>query len=167
MSLAILGKNDEPLYLREFYATDDDERIAEEELFGLPSHPDGTATDDNKKKGSTVFDCSLRQQFILHAALDRFEQLSGPPPGFAWRKPGVVGTDAMFVGLLCPVEHLRVYGESFPGITSLLDTETSTRSRMNALTISLTIVFRLHDNNTHSILAHSGGSTARPSQPRR
>jgi len=104
ISLAIIGKNNTPLYLREFFDEDDDSSrdliTSEAELFGLPKPPSST--------GSS---CSLRQQFLLHAALDRFEQLSGPPPGNAWRKPGVMGTDAMFVGLLCPVEDMRIYGE--------------------------------------------------------
>lgn len=56
-------------------------------------------------------DDALRLQFILHDALDRFEQLEGPPPGYAWRTgSGVSGADAMFVGLLQPVEELLVYG---------------------------------------------------------
>jgi len=108
IALAVIGKNSEPLYIKEFY----DDRsstdlLSEEELFGLP--PPAERKTSTKSKS---IDCSLRQQFILHAALDRFEQLSGPPPGYAWRKPGVTGTDAMFVGLLCPVEDLRVYGKS-------------------------------------------------------
>jgi hypothetical protein len=108
ISLAIIGKNNEPLYMREF---DDDagttEHESEEHLFGL-SH----AAKDGKVSRSSIggFDCSIRHQFILHAALDRFEQLSGPPPGLGWRKPGVSGTDGMFVGLLYPVEEMRVYG---------------------------------------------------------
>lgn len=95
VSLAIVGKNNTPLYLREF----DVDAIDEAELFGLTA--------------STVSSshCSVKQQFILHAALDKFEQLAGPPPGCAWRTPGVTGTDAMFVGVLCPVEDMRVYGK--------------------------------------------------------
>jgi hypothetical protein len=102
VSLAILGKTNEPLYLREFLYGGR-LSLSEEELFGL------TVVDHQGVVDETP--CSLRQQFILHAALDRFEQLSGPPPGYAWRKPGVQGTDAMFVGLLCPVENMRVYGK--------------------------------------------------------
>ena len=56
------------------------------------------------------FDCSLKQQFILHSALDRFVHLAGPPPGYNWRSQGVMGVDANFVGLLCPIEDFRVYG---------------------------------------------------------
>jgi hypothetical protein len=104
VSLAIIGKSNEPLYLKEFFrdassSGKSEEVISEEELFGLP--PPSTPRH---------VDCSMRQQFLLHDALDRFEQLAGPHPGYAWRAPGVSGTDAMWVGLLCPVEDLRVYG---------------------------------------------------------
>ena len=101
ISLAIVGKNFEPLYMREFI--EESEKMPEEELFGLSSTTQDYKNDD--KSGS------VRHQFILHAALDRFEQLAGPPPGTAWRKQNVSGTDAMFIGLLCPIEEMRVYGE--------------------------------------------------------
>eukprot|EP00957_Ditylum_brightwellii_P168112 12798386-Ditylum_brightwellii.AAC.1 len=52
--------------------------------------------------------CSLRHQFILHSALDRLEELTA---GNRWRAPGSVGSDAMWVGMLCPVDELKVYGE--------------------------------------------------------
>jgi len=87
VSLAIVGKANTPIYLKEFLE-------GEEDPFGQSSAS-----------------CSLKQQFILHAALDRFEQLSGPPPGCAWREKEHRGDTAMFAGLLCPVEDMRVYGE--------------------------------------------------------
>ena len=106
ISLAVVGKNKEPLYVREFAdegaAT---EYVSEEHLFGIP------AAKENNKSSIGGFDCSIRHQFILHSALDRIEKLAGPPPGVGWRKAGVSGTDGMFVGLLFPVEEMRVYGE--------------------------------------------------------
>jgi hypothetical protein len=109
LSLAILGKTSEPLYLREFCSENHEVSSASEEelLFGLQlsSSSSPSAEDDV---------CSVRQQFILHAALDRFDQMilgTGNQQQQPWRKSGAVGTDAMFVGLLCPVEDLRVYGE--------------------------------------------------------
>jgi hypothetical protein len=120
ISLAIVAKSSEPLYIKQFLGEGskyEADMISEEELFGLPAPTENsnesslsnTAASSNNKHP----DCSLRQQFILHAALDRFEQLDGPPPGYAWRSQGVSGADAMFVGLLCPVEDMRVYGECF------------------------------------------------------
>ena len=130
VSLAILGKDGEPLYIKEFRDDDEDadggagggsasKAVAEEELFGLPAPPASASFDEDDGVGAArgrrhqggAFDCSVRQQFILHAALDRFDQLSGPPPGCAWRRQGATGRDAMFAGLLCPVEDLRVYGK--------------------------------------------------------
>ena len=46
----------------------------------------------------------------MHASLDRFEELTGPSSGKSWRTPGSTGNDAMWVGLLCPVDDFRVYG---------------------------------------------------------
>jgi hypothetical protein len=101
ISLAIIGKNNEPLYLREFVDEEYGEMFDESVMFGMTP----TATKDDRSRS---FSCSIRQQFILHAALDRLEELAGPPPGYGWRtRPGA---DGMFVGLLCPVDELRVYG---------------------------------------------------------
>lgn len=95
VALAVIGKNNIPLYIKTF--RDEADEPSDEELFCLP----------------TKSRSSLRQQFLLHSALDRFEKLSGPYPGCAWREhypENTSGNDAMFVGLLCPVEDLRVYG---------------------------------------------------------
>ena len=103
ISLAVIGKNNEPLYIKEFFDSESrsaEHFVSDEELFGLPPSM------------RTAVHCSPRQQFILHAALDRFEQLAGPHPGSAWRAAGVSGTDAMWVGLLYPIEDIRVYGTS-------------------------------------------------------
>ena len=124
VSLAIIGKGNEPLYLREFGSEDE---VADDDaaLFGLTSSSssNGTAADATTQRSSDT-GCSLRQEFILHAALDRFVQLNGPPPGFAWRHhtaasaqhtpvPGMAvnaDSDPQFVGLLGPWEDLRLYG---------------------------------------------------------
>jgi hypothetical protein len=117
ISLAIVGKSSEPLYIKQFFdegSSNEADLLSEEELFGLAAPTENNNEESSLSNASLSNkhpDCSLRQQFILHAALDRFEQLDGPPPGYAWRVPGVSGADAMFVGLLCPVEDMRVYGE--------------------------------------------------------
>ena len=110
LSIAIVGKTNEPIFLKEFNKEENVEGIGEVELFGLSFSTDPTSGD--KKKGPGGFNCGLKQQFILHAALDRFDQLAGPPPGFGWRDSNTSGPDAMFVGCLCPVEENRVYGEN-------------------------------------------------------
>lgn len=121
IALAIIGKNNIPLYLQEFTEiTRETDTISEDELFGLLSRKSETNNNNcdpaqkdhcprpTKDKGG--YGSQLRQQFVLHAALDRFEQLAGPYPGCAWRAPGVIGNEAMWVGLLCPYEDMRVYG---------------------------------------------------------
>ena len=95
LSLAVIGKDREPLYMREF--KDSASFSSDEELFGLPT----LGSESNAKVGG--FECSIRHQFILHAALDRYEQLAGPPPGLGFR-----------FGLLTPVEEMRVYGTFEP-----------------------------------------------------
>ena len=118
IALAIIGKNNVPLYIQEFHSAshERDASITEEELFGLPVHKEpahSTQVSSSSSSSPPPFacpKCSLRQQFVLHAALDRFEQLAGPHPGCGWRQPGVSGNDAMWVGLLLPDQDLRVYG---------------------------------------------------------
>jgi len=104
LSIAILGRDNEPLYLKEFSTPSNQAEFHEEELFGL-----ARMNTDQESLGNEPT-CGLRQQFILHAAVDRFRQMAGPPPGYAWRTTGVSGTDGMFLGLLCPVEEMRVFG---------------------------------------------------------
>eukprot|EP00529_Nitzschia_sp_RCC80_P033611 CAMPEP_0113464350 /NCGR_PEP_ID=MMETSP0014_2-20120614/13158_1 /TAXON_ID=2857 /ORGANISM="Nitzschia sp." /LENGTH=210 /DNA_ID=CAMNT_0000356433 /DNA_START=63 /DNA_END=695 /DNA_ORIENTATION=- /assembly_acc=CAM_ASM_000159 len=111
-SVAILGKDNGPLYIREFAIDDQQHQQDESELlFDLPMVGCGTDT----ASGTATSKCSVRQQFIMYAALDRLDQLAGPPPGYGWRnnnKNSVNngGADGMFVGLLCPAEDQRVYG---------------------------------------------------------
>jgi hypothetical protein len=115
VALAVVGKNNEPLYIKTFLREESSiDEPAEEELFSVSSPSTTTGSGGSTTTPSPTHQRSLRHQFILHAALDRFEKLSGPYPGCAWREqhPGVAGNDAMFVGLLCPVEDLRVYGTS-------------------------------------------------------
>lgn len=112
LSVAIVGKNNEPLFMKEFSTGNDGGSSSifddEEELFGFTTMNHDEPESAMATPGESQ--CSIRQQFILHAALDRFEQLAGPPPGFGWRKPGVSGSEGMFVGLLYPIEQMRVYG---------------------------------------------------------
>lgn len=110
VSLAVVDREDIPIYCIEFptkYHWKESGPL-DEELFGLEHLVKDGGMDENLLKDD--FDCSLKQQFILHSALDRFVHLAGPPPGYNWRSPGALGIDANFVGLLCPIEDFRVYG---------------------------------------------------------
>jgi hypothetical protein len=159
ISLAVIGKNRIPIYLTEFCRNNTDTLDADAELFGLPSSSSSspelvqppvpsplsnktllTHTSNNSESFlSCNHHCSIRQQFILHDALDRLEQklLHGgygtvqrqPASSTQQQQPTVAGTsynnsnstsmpplavvpahDAMFVGLLCSMEDMRVYG---------------------------------------------------------
>ena len=107
VALAVVGKNNEPLFLQEFESPD---QFSDAELFGLNNNNTAASSSSHPQQQQQQQQQSLRQHFVLHAALDRFEALSGPHPGCAWREPKSTGHDAMFVGLLCPVDELRVYG---------------------------------------------------------
>mmetsp|Transcript_10964 Transcript_10964/g.23722 ORF Transcript_10964/g.23722 Transcript_10964/m.23722 type:complete len:202 (-) Transcript_10964:193-798(-) len=116
VSLAVVGRDNEPLYLRDFVtnhpadaavdlrddATDTErqQQQNDDDAFGF-FNSEGRGANDS---------CSLRHQFIIHAALDRFEEMTGSSSGGRWRTPGAVGNNAMWVGLLCPIEEVRVYG---------------------------------------------------------
>lgn len=119
VSVALVGKDNEPLYLRDFI-----ERGVRE-TGGNKSENVETGGSQGKSpvtvEGGDPFgfftatnptneSASLRQQFLVHAALDRFEELTGPDSNNRWRSPGAFGSDAMWVGLLCPIEEFRVFG---------------------------------------------------------
>jgi hypothetical protein len=107
LSLAIIGKNNEPLYMKEFREAGLSQEMDDATLFQLATGPLSSHTD---LPGG--FDCSVRHQFILHAAVDRLEQLAGPLPGYGWKQSVTAhhGIEGCFVGLLTPVEDMRVYG---------------------------------------------------------
>ena len=104
---------------------DESESNHDEDPFGFfesssSSHHHPNNNNNNNKNNNTIT-CSLHYQFLMHASLDRFEELTGPGPSTGhgggsaiannrWRTPGSTGNDAMWVGLLCPVDDFRVYG---------------------------------------------------------
>jgi hypothetical protein len=139
VALSILGKSNEPLYVREFRNDGvSAARVSDEELFGLPPpvpHDGGSSRKQDHHNwpvaGAGVatsetgaIDCSVQLQFVLH----RFDELAGSS-GYAWRAPGDTGTDAMFVGLLKPVDNFRVYG-AYP--TRSLDLDLTGRFSLSA-----------------------------------
>jgi len=101
LSLAIVDRNNRPLYLEEFVdptsssSSSPPPPPSDEEMMGLgvPLVP-GVGDDGGR--------CSIRHQFILLAALDRMDALVGLPSDGK--------RDGMFLGLLMPVEEMRVYG---------------------------------------------------------
>lgn len=142
VSIALVGKDNEPLYLRDFSSSQDQDNNND----GDEKADDATDANDPfgffttkifKESSSPLCfqECALRHQFILHASLDRFEEITSPSfpssnnrnnnnnnesnkgvgnssanNNRGWRTPGSSGNDAMWVGLLCPVDDFKVYG---------------------------------------------------------
>ena len=103
-SLAIIDKNvDEPIYIREFNGGGniDDGLDFEQELLGF-------STPGNKITNNLWNDCSLRHQFLLQTALDRFCETTKEE----MKNSTGHGSDAMFVGFLCMADEFRCYGET-------------------------------------------------------
>jgi hypothetical protein len=141
LSFAIIGKNRQPIYIKEFSNhnhdvttnsstnnnnnnDDDDDLImmqdvvSDMDIFGISS---STSSSTTKTSLSSSY-CTVRQQFILHDALDIMEQwiesnnynntnqqqqqqiLNPLVSAFA------AAHDAMFAGLLYPMEDMRIYG---------------------------------------------------------
>eukprot|EP00549_Striatella_unipunctata_P016913 CAMPEP_0118720516 /NCGR_PEP_ID=MMETSP0800-20121206/30152_1 /TAXON_ID=210618 ORGANISM="Striatella unipunctata, Strain CCMP2910" /NCGR_SAMPLE_ID=MMETSP0800 /ASSEMBLY_ACC=CAM_ASM_000638 /LENGTH=179 /DNA_ID=CAMNT_0006628161 /DNA_START=13 /DNA_END=552 /DNA_ORIENTATION=- len=105
VSVAIIGKDGEPLFLQDYEGSKEVKRNTDNG-FGLDSSF-GLAGE-----GLLPFELedasSLRHQFLIHGSLDRFEELADPKK--KWRPQGASGSNAMWVGLLYPVENLRLYG---------------------------------------------------------
>lgn len=98
IALAIIGKNNEPLYVGEFLPEHESQNIQDEAaLFGL-------------KPFSAPQEVSSKCWFSLHAALDRLDQLTKTLDG---KKKMITSGDHKnnnFVGLLLPFEESRAYG---------------------------------------------------------
>ena len=113
LSLAIVDRNNRPLYLEEF--ADPQSSLSslssslspppppsDEEMMGVGGFLAESPSVHDSGGGGVGGRCSIRFQFILQAALDRMDTLASLP---------FDGTrDGMFLGLLMPVEEMRVYG---------------------------------------------------------
>lgn len=120
IALAIFGKNNSSIYLREFISDtggdsiespnnsgndyDNDEGV----LFGM--EPLSASTSILKSSNESCC-CSVRHRFVLHSALDRLEQLTTNPDGTMKKKIAINNAkNNNFLGLLLPIEETRVYG---------------------------------------------------------
>ena len=135
ISVAVISKDDRPLYLKEFRGGnisvggagggDGDFQGPPDDIFALAQEASSSSSSNNYVSEPTMQSsflaggqgigqsCSLEQQFILHSALDRIQTLTEPGGlGASWRfgRPGNVGPDAMYVGLLSHVDDVRLYG---------------------------------------------------------
>jgi hypothetical protein len=95
---------------------DDDEDDDDDDPFGFFA---GSNSADRRRRGDddpASSAMSLTQQLVLHASLDRFEEMacrSNRGGAVRWRTPGSNAPNAMWMGLLCRVEERwDVYGAS-------------------------------------------------------
>jgi hypothetical protein len=132
ISLAVIGKNRQPIYMKEFTSDHHDSSSSSSrknidddlQLFGISSSSSYTTnvlkenqlnTDTNlhhhhHSNENSRCDCSIRQQFILHDALDFMEQWIEQHQNSHEQQQQQNAHDAMFAGLLYPIEDMRVYG---------------------------------------------------------
>ena len=94
----------------------DDEDDGDDDPFGFFA---GSNSADRRRRGDddpASSAMSLTQQLVLHASLDRFEEMacrSNRGGAVRWRTPGSNAPNAMWMGLLCRVEERwDVYGAS-------------------------------------------------------
>ena len=137
ISVAVLSKDNRPLYLKEFNGSigsasvegssrSGDTLTTSDDLFDLAREAStlsvsSTSTSTSSAGGAWSTgpiitgigqSCSIDQQFLLHAALGRLEQLTEPKgQGAAWRfgRPNQLGHEAMWVGLVGHVDDVRLY----------------------------------------------------------
>mmetsp|Transcript_22130 Transcript_22130/g.48134 ORF Transcript_22130/g.48134 Transcript_22130/m.48134 type:complete len:341 (-) Transcript_22130:402-1424(-) len=96
----------------------EDDNGNDEDPFGFfennNSNLQSSSNKNNNNNSTTIPAMSLTQQLVLHASLDRFEEMasrSNKGGAVRWRTPGSNSTNAMWMGLLCQVEERwNVYG---------------------------------------------------------
>ena len=166
ISLAVINKNRQPIYMKEFSGgssttgtgsgSDDDLQ-----LFGISSTSSSpTNVLDNKTttldSHVTRCDCSTRQQFIIYDALDYMEQWiesnsTSHPNSNATpqqQQQHQSAHDAMFAGLLCPIEDMRVYGKN---VTFCIGLSFCSFERNESLKNTCDFAWhnRIHDHHTN------------------
>ena len=94
-----------------------DEEDDDDDPFGFFSNSNNTELSSSSTAATTstsIPAMSLTQQLVLHASLDRFEEMasrSNKGGSVRWRTPGSNSANAMWMGLLCQVEERwDVYG---------------------------------------------------------
>ncbi|KAL9182034.1 hypothetical protein ACHAXT_012377 [Thalassiosira profunda] len=96
-TLAVVGRDGAPLYLRDFAEGDNDG-----DLFG-----DEIDVAETTQQQTAAWPCNVKYQFVLHAACQRLEESLKENK---WRVPGATGAEACWVGFLCLSDNLRAYG---------------------------------------------------------
>jgi len=106
VTLVVVGKDNSPLYLRDF--------VTQQESF----YSDGSQQEEEQQEDPFGFfersaiskpndSSSLKHQFIIHSALDRFGELIHPKH---MKDRPVMGPSSMYIGPLGCYDELKVYG---------------------------------------------------------
>ncbi|CAB9508042.1 trafficking protein particle complex [Seminavis robusta] len=100
LCLAIVGKNNEPLYLCD---CDFDKENKEDSAVNEDDDIFGFASETTKGAESAL---SLDNEFLMYAALDYLEEALGIHPGLPSRRQ----TGSHWIGYLCPMGDAKCYG---------------------------------------------------------
>lgn len=102
LTFAVIGKDNSPLYLRDF---DDSIYEQSEQSFDSNGNEEEDPFGFLEQKRQLNQSSSLKNQFIIHSALDRFGELHDS--NTESQKPG---PNKMWIGLLGHVDETKVYG---------------------------------------------------------
>mmetsp|Transcript_9429 Transcript_9429/g.11842 ORF Transcript_9429/g.11842 Transcript_9429/m.11842 type:complete len:203 (-) Transcript_9429:259-867(-) len=138
VTLAVVGKENVPLYLRDFVSRQDPllyseggEGEEEENSDGEEELGDPFGFFESKKSKAND-SSSLKNQFIIHSALDRFDELTRPE---CMKDRPTIGPNSMYIGVLGCFDELKVYGYN-----------TSTKTKFMAA-----VEDSIHDENQHFV----------------
>ena len=111
MSLVAIGvisrRHGQPLFMHSFVESSD-------LLFGQYGQNDtigaeffGDILVEESLNSKSEWSCEDKYQFMLHSASDRLDEILAEGK---WKKPGNVGADACWVGLLCSMGSFNAFG---------------------------------------------------------
>lgn len=120
ITLAIVGKDNTPLYLRDF-----DDHVYHSKLKQKQQQHNSIRSDYEEEENNDTFgffesntekmneSSSLKRQFVMHSALDRCEELVSSDSGGASSSPiriSSIGPNSMWIGFLGSIGETNVYG---------------------------------------------------------
>ena len=133
MSLVAIGvisrRHGQPLFMHSFVESSD-------LLFGQYGQNDtigaeffGDILVEESLNSKSEWSCEDKYQFMLHSASDRLDEILAEGK---WKKPGNVGADACWVGLLCSMGSFNAFGYLLFSSYSLCNTLISCSYRLQA-----------------------------------
>jgi len=109
--LAILGSKNEPLYICASGPTegsnDGDAVTSEEGVDAFGFFGEDNDHDEASKSGFIKKSASIRHEMMIHAAIDRIEELLGSHRKITWKR---FQRGTHWMGQVCPMEEYDIYG---------------------------------------------------------